>query len=698
MEAPYFTCHNLTASYDSHILFSDLSLTVHPGERWGVVGPNGAGKSTLFKMIRGLLKPVQGTISIRNNVRVSFIDQKIDFDETLTVEEILRKSLPFEYDTDLRLNTAEQEITDHLAHAEKNPNLFENEKWVDKLSDLNTKIAEIPGTPTANIIQSALKVGNLIELADNLFKNLSGGQQKRVQIIAALLKNPNLIFLDEPTNHLDIQTVEWLEEFLLQIAEQGFSLFGFKSNGQESEPVAYVIISHDRALLDTLVNKILEVEQGEAKKYEGNYEKYNQLKLEYLLVQEKTRSKLENTLRREIEWLKRGAKARTTKQTARIERAKTLDKKMQKATQKDNIKTETELTFSAQMIDSQRDKDDSIVSRIHQLGEQELVKLVSVTIKHPSEHFKGHHLFQNFSFIIKPRMRVAILGPNGSGKSTLLRAIAEKKQPIKGEIKYHDLTHISYFDQKRSGLDYSTTIRKNIAPEGDNVFFAGKYIHILSYLERFLFYKNDVERPVAELSGGEQARLLLAKLMLEQGNLLILDEPTNDLDITTLQVLERNLVDFNGGVLFTSHDRYFMQKVATSILTYMGEGNNHSIWSSFPDLNQALDHMEEFQQEEKKRQQKNENQVQTQTTQEQKNSTNEQANKKRKLSFKEQKEFEKLEARIQELDLLIPNLAKKLEEAYASKQNFAKTKKLTDEIKSLEKEQNDAYVRWEELS
>ncbi|MES2616017.1 MAG: ABC-F family ATP-binding cassette domain-containing protein [Bdellovibrionota bacterium] len=638
---------------------------------------------------------------MRNQIRIAFIDQKINFDENLTVEQILRQSIAPEYDTDSQIQKIEQELLQHESLSEKKPELFEDEKWLEKYTDLNIKLSEVNGTPTSNIIQSALKSGNLNEIAQNYFKNLSGGQQKRVQIVAALLKNPNLIFMDEPTNHLDVQTVEWLEEFLLQVVEQGFSLFGFKSTQKEIEPVAYVIISHDRALLDTLVNKILEVEYGEAKQFEGNYEAYSQLKLESVLVEEKTRSKMANTMRRELEWLRSGTKARTTKQTARIERAKALDKNLISKEKRAALNKNAEVTFSAQMLSEQRDKDDNIVVSHHNLGNQELIQLKSVTLSHPSSSKSELHLFQNLNLLIKPRMRIAILGPNGCGKSTLLNAIVQKTKPQTGEIKYHELTHISYFDQKRNHINYNETIRKNIAPEGDNVFFAGKYIHIMSYLDRFLFYKFDVNRTVSELSGGEQARLLLAKLMLEQGNVLILDEPTNDLDIPTLQVLEKNLLDFGGGVLFTSHDRYFMQRVATSVLTYLGEENNKAQWGMFADLNQALEHIELFQEAlHKKQRQKKFHatsvasianvQIQQSNVQAQKED-----NKKRKLSFKEQKEFELLEKRIFELEEQIPLLSAELETLYSQGKSLQETTCLSEEINKLQGELNSCMTKWE---
>ena len=256
MEAPYLTCHGLSASYDSTILFKDLSFAVHPGERWGIVGPNGAGKSTIFKIIRGLLKPLHGTVSVQNNVRVTFIDQKVNFDENLTVEEILRKSLPFAYDIDAQTRKLEQEIEVYEKNAEKNPELFNDEKWVEKFSDLNIKLSEINGTPTSNIIQSALKVGNLIEISQNSFKNLSGGQQKRVQIIAGLLNNPNLILMDEPTNHLDGHNRKSLMRMLRQYAG------------------TLIAVTHDVEFLNTCIDTLWHIDNGKINVFTGNYDDY----------------------------------------------------------------------------------------------------------------------------------------------------------------------------------------------------------------------------------------------------------------------------------------------------------------------------------------------------------------------------------------------------------------------------------------
>lgn len=692
--APYLNSYNLSTSYGSTKLFENLSFTIHPGERWGIVGPNGSGKSTLFRLIEGTQNSDSGSISIRNGLRIAILTQKYNFNPEKTVEEILRESLPNEYDSDYQIKIIEDEIHDHSLLAEKNPNIAIDDKWNEKLSLLQDKLLDISGAGTENIIQSAIKLGNLTQIYNNQFSNLSGGQQKRVQITTALLQNPQLILLDEPTNHLDVQTVDWLEELLLEVVEQGSNLFGFKNKNETSEPIAFAIISHDRALLDTLVNKILEIEAGESKQYEGNYEAYSQAKIEANIVEEKTQAKMSNLMRRELAWLRTGAKARTTKQKSRIDRALALDKTLSAKEQKASLIKNSEINFNAQMTDEQRNVDDSIIPVLRNLGEQELINLKQVVIKHPDTKLgENYFIFKNLDLIIKPKMRIALLGPNGCGKSTLMNLIANREQPTKGEIVYHELVQISHFDQQRQTLDYNATVRTSIAPEGEFVHFGGKYIHIMSYLDRFLFYKFDANRKVSELSGGEQARLLLAKLMLEQGNLLILDEPTNDLDIPTLQVLERNLTEFQGGVIFTSHDRYFVQRVTTGLLTYVGEqkkeNSNMGQWLMLPDLDQALNEMDKFKENENLKKISSKPSIE---------SVQNVPNKKKKLSFKEQKEIENLEVKISTLESILPELTSKLDKAYASSKKHEDINLLTKEISDKQKQLESYYEQWDKLS
>ena len=706
--APYLTCHQISLSFGPTQLFKGLSWAVHPGERWGIVGPNGAGKSTLFRVLIGEQAPDGGKVAVRNGIRVAVVQQKFEVDQSLSVQTILRQSLPPEYDLDAQREIVEHELTLHAAIAETTPDVAGEAPWLDKLSKLQDRLDDLSGAGTANILESALRAGKLEELAERSFSTLSGGQQKRVQIVAALLQNPQLVLLDEPTNHLDVQTVDWLEEFLLEIVEQGVGLLGFRPKDSTPEPFAFVIISHDRALLDTLVNRVLEIDQGVSRVYEGNYEQYATQKLENDMFEKNARAKLTNLFKRELAWLRRGPAARTTKQTARIDRANALGQDLRGKKQKAAVQTKSTMEFDAQIVSEQRNTDDQMISVQQTLGEQQLVVFKSVSVAHPDTNRKNNWICKNLDLIIKPRMRLALLGPNGCGKSTLLNMLAHVTSPTEGEVTFHELTKISYFDQQRNELDKNATVRTTVAPEGEYVFFANKYMHVMSYLERFLFFRVDCDRSVRELSGGEQARLLLAKLMLEHGNLLILDEPTNDLDITTLQILEQNLIDFQGGLIFTSHDRYFLQRVATQILTYAGEkqvrgGDVVGQWMVLPDLNQAMDLISQNvldALEPSNRSAQNTQRTASATASTSGSATSVpsvEASKKKKMTFAEQKEFSQIEGKIAKLESEIATLTANLEKAFVGERSFSETSKISKEIQSRQADVSAHTKRWEVL-
>ncbi len=701
--APYLTCHNLALSHGTSELFKELSFAVHPGERWGIVGPNGAGKSSLFRLLRGEVKSDAGTVAFRSDLRVAYVTQFFDVDGDLTVKEVLKKALPFEFDLDAKTLKLEMDLEAHSEICVTNPKIVSDENWINKLTLLHDEMANLSGAGTENIIESALKAAQLTQLQDRPYSTLSGGQQKRVQIVSALLGHPQLLMLDEPTNHLDVQTVDWLEEFLLSVVEQGIGFLGFRSKDGQEEPFSYVIISHDRALLDTLVNRVLEIDGGTAKIYQGNYESYAEQRIAWDEVNEKTRSKMANLFKRELAWLRTGAKARTTKQTARIDRAHALDKQLKTREQQVATPKVSTMEFSAQMTAVERDANDSFIPVVQNLGHQELVRLEGVSVRHPMSAQGGGQqlplLFQNLDLVVKPRMRIALLGPNGCGKSTLLKILAGINEPDSGKRQFHDLLKISYFDQQRNMLDRSLTVLKTICPEGDFVFFGTKYMHAMAYLERFLFWKFDADRKVSELSGGEQARLLLAQLMLEHGNLMILDEPTNDLDIPTLQALERNLFSFDGGMVFTSHDRYFVQRVATHILTYCGKvnvkGEMVGQWRICPDLDQALAELESLSEAETAP--KAATVSKTGPSNLEPAPVNSPSTSKVKLSFKEQREFDGLESKILILEGSLSELTSRLEQAYAKSSPYIETARLAEEIDSKQSELDTTTKRWEQL-
>ncbi|MCA2959714.1 MAG: ABC-F family ATP-binding cassette domain-containing protein [Silvanigrellales bacterium] len=690
--APYLTTHKVSLTHGPTTLFSDLSFTIHPGERWGVVGPNGAGKSTLLRILSGETQADSGTVALRNGVRVAVVSQKFDVDPTLTVHALLSAALPEKFHVQAKLESAERALASHSAAAEANTDLYSSDAWLAKLSELQDAFDALSGVGAQNILQSALRSGGLLELADRPYGALSGGQQKRVQLLAALLPNPQLVLLDEPTNHLDVASVEWLEDFLLGIVEQGVGFLGFRES--EAEPFAFVLVSHDRALLDTLVNRIVEIEAGEWRTFEGNFEAYSEQKLVRAEQENKSRDRMANLYRRELAWLRRGPAARTTKQTARIERAKGIGKNLKEKNARLAQPTRSEVQFSAEMLAYKRDDSDILVAAAQTLGEQRLVEFQEVTLAFPGSAPAEKLLCKSLTFTVKPRTRLALLGPNGCGKTTMLRAMLGEIAPVGGNILVHELTKASYFDQHRAGLDHTDTIRRTVCPEGEYVFFGGKYLHVMAYLERFLFWRFDADKRVAELSGGEQARLLLARLMLDHGNLLVLDEPTNDLDIPTLQTLEMNLADFGGGVIFTSHDRYFIQRVATHILAYTGRevrgGTDIGLWRVFPDLNQALENLDgaESRAIEKKTKE---------GVAEKKPLKGPARDDKRKLSWSEGKELETLEVNMAKLESSIASLTTQLDESYGQGRPLQETKSLAEQLARAQADLKNATLRWEEL-
>lgn len=719
--APYLTCHNLAMSYGSSTLFEGLSVAFHPGERWGIVGPNGAGKSTLFRILTGVTSPDTGVVALRNGIRLAVVHQRFEADPALTVEGYLRSQLPPDLDPDSQRMALEAELDVHANKVTSNghANQADEDAWFSRLVQIQDRLDGLSGAGTDNLMTSALRLGRLMDLRDRPLESLSGGQQKRLQILGALLTNPQLILLDEPTNHLDVQTVDWLEEFLLEVALQGVGLLGIRPKDAVVEPFAFVIISHDRALLDTLVNNILEIEGGTSRTYTGNYEAYLEQKTNFMAAALKTRDRMANLMRRELAWLRTGPKARSTKQKARIDRAFALDDTLRDQKVKTATAKTSEFEFEAQMTDAERNLDDSFVPVVRSLGEQQLVCLKSLGVPHPAPRAARHYLLKNLDLVIKPRMRVALLGPNGCGKSTLMDIISGLKPAPEGEAIFHELVKISYFDQQRNTLDKTLTVRTTVAPEGDFVYFGAKYLHVMAYLERFLFQRHDADRTVADLSGGEQARLLLARLMLEHGNLLVLDEPTNDLDINTLQILERNLADFHGGIVFTSHDRYFVQRVASHILAYTGESvrgqgasqERTGNWLLLSDLEQALDAMENMETSEAALVAMTQA-MRAQATTAQGAPAHSSANlgntvpgtndgqalvKKKKLSFAEQKEFSQVEVRIAQLELLILEHTRALDEAYATSQAYGETSKLSQALDSLQTELKGCYLKWEIL-
>ena len=482
------SCNSLSKSFGSRTLFENISLGISEGERLGLIGPNGAGKSTLLKILCGRLEPDSGTISLRRATRVGYLPQDSDFPAGKTVAGVIADAIAGE-----RLDDLERAARVNLT--------FGRAGFTD-------------GAAPAD--------------------SLSGGWRRRLAIARELALDPDVLFLDEPTNHLDLEGILWLEKELA------------------AAPFASVVVSHDRYFLDNVVNAMAEIDKVYPEgvfRVNGSYSDFLEKKGDFLRAQSSRQEALANIVRREMEWLRRGPKARTGKSRARIDEAGRLMKDLADLEAR-STKAATQVDFTA--------------------TDRRTKRLVSVEAI--SRQLGGRTLFRDLSFVLSPGARLGLLGRNGSGKTTLLRLLAGEQQPDSGRIERAPGLRIVHFDQARAELDRSQTLREGLGGHGDHVIYQDRPIHVAGWAKRFLFDSAQLDRPIASLSGGEQARVLIARLMLRPADLLLLDEPTNDLDIPTLEVLEESLGEFPGALVLVTHDRFLLDRVSTIVLGLDGQG------------------------------------------------------------------------------------------------------------------------------
>jgi ABC transport system ATP-binding/permease protein len=488
---PLINVRSIAKSFGAEPLFQNVSFTVSEADRIGLIGPNGSGKSTLLRILAGAMTPDDGEIAYRKRLRLSYVEQVSEFHPADTVKSVIDAAM-------------------------------------DK--------ASVPDAERGTLSGEALGRAGFSDVTASAAA-LSGGWRKRLAIIEALVQAPDILLLDEPTNHLDLEGIEWLEELL------------------ERAAFACVVISHDRYFLENVVTEMAELSRvypDGLLRVKGPYSVFLQKKEEFLHAQSKRQEALENLVHSEIEWLRRGAKARTRKSKARIDKAGQLMEQLADLNTRTRSAT-AQIDFSATERKTKR-----------------LIELENVACS-----FGNRRLFENLNFIIAAGMRVGLVGPNGSGKTTLLRLLRGEVAPSAGEIRRADRLRIVYFDQTRS-LDPTLTLRRALAPEGDSVIYQERAIHVASWAARFLFKGEQLNQPVERLSGGERARVLIAQLMLQPADVLLLDEPTNDLDIPTLEILEESLLEFRGSLVLVTHDRYMLDRVSTIVLGLDGQGGAES--------------------------------------------------------------------------------------------------------------------------
>ncbi len=491
--APLITVREITQSFGPRTLFAGLNLTVAEGDRIGVIGPNGSGKTTLLRILSGDEEAEGGDVQRRRRLRVALVAQDDTFEPGATVIQVATQMAAL----------GPEEVED------------ETERQVRVAIALDQLGFRSPEQPVGE---------------------LSGGWRKRLAIAAALAADPEVLLLDEPTNHLDLEGILWLEKMLLS-----------------SRLVAYVVISHDRTFLDRVTNSVVEVAPqypGGTFTAAGSYTTFLEKRAQYLEARAQYRDSLANRVRRELEWLGRGPKARTTKAQARIDEAERLTT--------DLAQVRAELATSQVGIE------------LTGSGRRTKRLLVASGV---SKSLGGRLLLQDLDLVVQPGQRLGIVGANGSGKSTLLKLLAGELDPDSGVIRRAENLQVVHFDQARERLDQSLPLRRAFAPDSDTVLYRGREVHVVSWARRFQFRDDQLDQPVSELSGGEQARVHIARLMLQPADLLLLDEPTNDLDIPTLEVLEESLLDFPGALVMVSHDRYLLDRVSTVLLGLDGAGS-----------------------------------------------------------------------------------------------------------------------------
>ena len=511
--------HQLRVTLGARVLFDGLDLVIEEGECLGLVGVNGSGKSTLLQIAAGLRQPDSGLLEQRRGATFAYLAQEPRFEGDATIAGVL-------FEPQGRLAEAHAEHA-RLTRALETAPQAEHDGLLKRLEEATASIERLGGWDTAHLAKSMLQRLGIPESEwERPLAQLSGGTQKRVAIAQALLLRPDLLLLDEPTNHLDVDTVDWLE------------------NELDEFPGAILLVTHDRYFLDRLAERIVELEHGKLVGYPGNFSDY--LEQRYVREQESARKehKRQRLIAQELAWLRRGPQARRTKRKSRVDAARALiAQKVPEALKAVELKTAAPVRSGHTVLE----------------------------LRHLSKSFGERKLISDLSVILERGERMGVVGPNGIGKTTLVRMILGGLEPSSGQVIRGKNTRIAYFDQVRAALDPEQTVYEAASPT-EVLDLGGRRVELRDYLSDLLFPVPMQKMKVGALSGGEKNRLLLARLLLEGANLLVLDEPTNDLDLMTLEILEEKLLDFEGSVLLVTHDRYFLDKVATSILAFEGDG------------------------------------------------------------------------------------------------------------------------------
>ena len=621
---PLVTLQDIFLSYGQPPLIDHINLVIEPGERVCLIGRNGAGKSTLLKILTGQVIADDGVLKRAAGVKIAQLEQSVPHDAVGSVFDVIAEGLGAEGKLAARYHHLILELT-------ANP----TDKVMRELEDCQAELERVDGWDINQRVEAIVTKMDLNPDVD--ISSLSGGYKRRVLLARALVCKPDLLLLDEPTNHLDIDAIKWVEQFLLKW--EGALLF----------------ISHDRRFMDNLATRYIEIDRGKIAEFNCNYSTYIQRKKEMLEIEDKHNALFDKRLSQEEVWIRQGIKARRTRNEGRVRALESMrreyaDRRKQQGTAKMDIQ--------------QAQKSGKIVAEAENIN---------------FAFNDGEQVVKSFSTLIQRGDKVGLIGRNGVGKTTLLKLLLGQLEPQTGTVKTGTNLDIAYFDQYRSALDESKTVQDNVSGGRDMLEIGGKSRHVISYLQDFLFSPDRCRQPVSALSGGERNRLLLAKLFTRPSNILVLDEPTNDLDIDTLDLLEELLIDYKGTILLVSHDRAFLNNVVTSTLVFEGDAV----------INQYIGGYDDWLRQRK---------VETASSEKAATKTQEKpAASAKKRSYKVQRELDMLPAEIERLETEIGAISEQMNQPDFYQSERSATAAIEKNLSDLQQQLNHCYERWEQL-
>lgn len=634
---PLITLENACLAFGHHALLDHTHLQLDPNERVGLIGRNGGGKSSLLRVLAGEIKLDDGKFWQAPNLKLAYVPQEPILQPSNTVYQEISSALGKVSETLLEYHEVSHALSDHQA---------DTDKLLARLQDLQSLLETQDGWNLQAKVETI--IDRLSLPADKLIEHLSGGMKKRVALARALVTEPEVLLLDEPTNHLDLSSIEWLENLLRDFTG------------------SILLITHDRRFLDNVSTRIIELDRGQLQTFSGNFTEYQLKKAEMLETEAIHQQKFDKFLAQEEVWIRKGIEARRTRNEGRVRRLEAL--RLQRAARREKVGKAT------------------INVDVGERSGKLVAELENVT-----KSFAEKTIIDNFSCRIQRGDRVGLLGPNGAGKSTLLKLLLGEIQTDSGTIQQGTKLSVAYFDQMREQLDEEMRLVDTISQGADFIEINGKRKHVISYLEDFLFPSERAHSPVKSLSGGERNRLLLARLFTRPANVLVLDEPTNDLDIETLELLEALLQDYDGTLFLVSHDREFLDNVVTQVIAFEGNGVLREYIGGYEDWVRAKSPQTTQTSSKVASKQQDASATKTSTV------SNAIAPATKKLSYQENRELEALPGRIDALEQEQKYITQRLNESTLYRDNPHEAKSLQKRFAIIEEELMTCFFRWEEL-